>query len=391
MGNSIWIYRLFDVAGEIDLDRVEEILANTRATSRVRLSRFPCRSIHFNNPPVVVELDRTQVKLGADTFAASFLGKVYDLGVVALVLKIELPVGEYEYIKQLSIFLETQGEENGGCPSILDIGIGSTNFASTHNSSVNKDTAHTSLEEKNIEDLFLAQLQSVCNILGPALIKPNQHFFVEDYKLFYFTDWQAEWDAVPILMGDAGPFSSQLREDALRYSLTYGPHDLTMITWDSAVVYDAAGSRDIPDILEFAICQLLELRYYDHLLNQEMTKMYDAIEEAQRFTPYRRYGQYRRIMKQMMELVMDLNEVTERIQNSLKVTGDVYYARVYRAALDAFRSKVWMESLERKITLIQQNYSLLNNEIVNERGALLEMAIVLLIVLEIILGLLQLM
>jgi len=389
MGNSIWLYRLFDVAEEIDLNQVEDILAHTRATSRVRLSRFPCRSIHFNNPPVVVELGRTQVKLAADTLDASFLGKIYDLGVVALVLKIELPAVEYDYIKKLSILLETQGEENDSCESILDISLGT--ITSPHKSKDNKIAAQASEEETNIENLFYAQLQSVCNILGPALIKPSPRFFVEDYKLFYFTDWQPEWDAIPILLGDAGPFSSQLREDALRYSLTYSPQDLTIITWDAAVVYDKAGGRDIPDILEFAICQLLELRYYDHLLNHEMTKTYDAIEKAQGVTSYRRYGQYRRIMKQMMELVMDINEVTERIQNSLKVTGDVYYARVYRAALDAFRSKVWMESLERKITLIQQNYSLLNNEIVNERGALLEVAIILLFILEIVLGLLQLM
>ena len=41
MHNSIWLYRLYDEAEEIDLDRVEDILAHTRATSRVRLSRFP--------------------------------------------------------------------------------------------------------------------------------------------------------------------------------------------------------------------------------------------------------------------------------------------------------------------------------------------------------------
>lgn len=362
MYNSIWLYRLYDVAEEINLDRVEDILAHTRATSRVRLSRFPCRSIDFSNPPVEVELDRIPVKLGTASLSGAFSGKVYDLGVIALILKIELPEADYDAIKQIAIFLETSGEEK------CDV---------------------NDKNDKNIEDLFLAQLQSVGEILGPALIQPNQQFFVEDYKLFYFTQWQSDWDAVPILLGDPGPFSAQLREDVLRYTLSYSPQDITMITWDSAIVYDPTGNRDLPDLLEFAICQLLELRHYDHRLNQEMTKMYDEIEEAQRITQYRRFGQYRRIMKQMMELVMDINEVTERIQNSLKVTGDVYYARVYRAALDAFRSKVWMESLERKITLIQQNYSLLHNEIVNERGALLEIAIILLIALEIVLGLLQ--
>ena len=258
-----------------------------------------------------VELDRSQT-LGAASLNGAFSGKVYDLGVIALILKIELPGADYDTIKQLAIFLENSGEEKCDVNDKID---------------------------KNIEDLFLTQLQSVVEILGPALIQPNQQFFVEDYKLFYFTQWHTDWDAVPILLGDAGPFSAQLRDDALRYTLSYSPQEITMITWDSAIVYDPTGNRDLPDLLEFAICQLLELRYYDHRLNQEMTKMYAEIEEAQRITQYRRFGQYRRIMKQMMELVMDINEVTERIQNSLKVTG-MYITPVYWLPWTPFAPKL---------------------------------------------------
>lgn len=390
MANSIWLYRLFDVAEEINLEQAEKILAHTRSTSRVKLSRLPDRSIHFSNPPVLFNMGRVQVSLGTRILQGSIFGKLYDLGVVSLVLKLEVPEVGYDPLKEIAFFLEVK--EDKSHYNNLDTGIrfkvAERSLPAADASSDSKSKAL--ITEDKFEETFTEYLESVCQIINPALVKPRNHYFVEDFTLFYFTDWNAEWDALPLLLGEKGPFSPQLREDTLRYSLTYGPDDLTIITWDAALVYDRTGSPDIPDLLEFAVCQLLELRYYDYLLNKEMAKMYDAIKETQQKTSYRRYGQYRRITKQLMELVVDINEITERIQNSLKVTGDIFYARVFRAALDAFRSKVWMESVERKVTLIQQNYSLLNNEIVNERGALLEIAIIFLIGLEIILGLLQL-
>ena len=390
MPNSIWLYRLYDVAEEINLNLVEQILADTRSASRVRLYRFPSQSIYFHDPPVAMVLDQVRVKLGSATFQGHFSGKVYALGVISLILKIDLPAEDYESIKELAFLLEAQGKIKSNEDSDNFNELTAPAFSSIHDSSHYSSGQLNKVEDGQVEALFFNQIGSVCEILAPALIKPSQRFFVEDYTVFFCTAWQEEWDPLPLLLGEDGPFSPQLREDTRRYSLSYSPDDLTIITWDSALVYDTAGSQDIPYLLEFAVCQLLELRYYDHRLNEEIAKMYEAIEEAQQVTPYRRYGQYRRIMKQMMELVIDINDITERIQNSLKVTGDIYYARVYRAALDAFRSKIWMESLDRKVSLIQQNYSLLNNEIVNERGALLELAIVFLIILEIVLGLLQL-
>ncbi|MCL5935233.1 MAG: hypothetical protein M1543_01880, partial [Firmicutes bacterium] len=163
--------------------------------------------------------------------------------------------------------------------------------------------------------------------------------------------------------------------------------DLAVITWDSALVYDASGSADIPDLLEFANSQLLELRYYDNLLTQEMEKMYDALGEAETIARYRRRRHYRKIMNRLMELVIDISEITERIHNSLKLTEDVFYARVFSSALSIFRTKAWAESIERKITTIQQNYTLLSNEIVTQQSTILEFAIVLLIMLEILLAL----
>ncbi|MCL4442035.1 MAG: hypothetical protein M1609_16025 [Firmicutes bacterium] len=183
--------------------------------------------------------------------------------------------------------------------------------------------------------------------------------------------------------------SEQVRRDTLKNSFSYGTGDLTIITWDSALVYDSEGSTDVPDLLEFATSQLLELRYYDDLLSHELDRMHDAIAWADKGGLWARLRQYRRIMKNLMEVVLDITEITEKIQKQLTVTEDVFYARVYGSALTIFRTREWTDIIQHKVTLIQRNYSMLSDEVINHRSLLLELAIIALFLFEIIISLIQ--
>ncbi|WP_027717041.1 hypothetical protein [Desulfovirgula thermocuniculi] len=353
MPNSIWLYRIFDVADEINLNKVEELLAHTKPTSRLRLSRLPLRAVHIPNPPVTVELGEDVVAVGGRPLQVRFAGKIYDLGVISLVMHVLIPPHfGYEEIRDLAVFLDE-----------------------------NQQAA------REINAIFEGKLKEITGILSAAMVRPGTRNAEEDYTLFFFQEWREEWDPVPLLLADPDPVSPQVRKETLQHTFSYGPGDMAIITWASALVYDAAGSQDIPDLLEFALTQLVELRYYDKLLSEEMGKMYDDIEEAERATQLRRLGYYRHIMNRLMELVVDINEILERIQNSIKVTEDVYYARVYGAALSVFRTRAWVESIERKLSVIMQNYTMLSNRVINQQSTLLEAAIVLLFALEILLTL----
>lgn len=350
MMNSIWVYRLFDVAEEIKLEQVEKILAREHQTSRMRLSRIRPKSIQFKNPPVAVELGEYPVTIGRQSINASFTGKIYDLGVIGIIMRIPLHNGSgYEGIKNLAVDL---------------------------------------YNDENIESFFVRMLDTIRKTLSSALVKEDYNGFIEDFTIYYFQEWDSGWDPVPLLLAEREPVSEQVRRETLRNSFSYGQDDLTIITWDSALVYDSTGSTDIPDLLEFANSQLLELRYYDNLLTGEMEKMYNAIEEAEKTASIRRLGRYRRIMNQLTELIADVTEITERIDNSLKVTEDVFYARIYGTALSIFRTKAWEESINRKINIITQSYTMLSNRIISRRSELLEITIIALILLEVVLGVL---
>ena len=69
-----------------------------------------------------------------------------------------------------------------------------------------------------------------------------------------------------------------------------------------------------------------------------------------------------------------------------EVTADVYLARVYSAALEIFRGAAWRRGIDRKLEIMRETYAMLNAESQAVRAEALEIAIVLLIVLEVVLS-----
>jgi hypothetical protein len=88
----------------------------------------------------------------------------------------------------------------------------------------------------------------------------------------------------------------------------------------------------------------------------------------------------------MQTLVAATTEVVERAENALKVTDDVYLARVYSAALEVFRGRQWRAGIDRKLAIIRETYGMLNAEAQSARGEVLEIAILALIAVEIVLS-----
>jgi hypothetical protein len=174
--------------------------------------------------------------------------------------------------------------------------------------------------------------------------------------------------------------------DVTKHAFSYFSDDLAVVDWNSAFVYEPSGSRDIPDILEIATAQLLELRYYDDLLDRELGRLYDEMEKKRRLWLSLFRSDYADLRREVMVLMLEVAEFTERVENSLKVIGDFYLARVYRAAVRRFRIPAWQESVDRKEALVQQIYDLLNGEVEHGRMLVLEITIVVLILAEILMA-----
>ena len=87
-----------------------------------------------------------------------------------------------------------------------------------------------------------------------------------------------------------------------------------------------------------------------------------------------------------MQVVLEVTELAEKIDNSLKWVGDIYLARVYAAASEEFNLSRWQQQVERKLSLVNRVTELLTNQITTDRTLLLETSVVFLIILEVILA-----
>ena len=194
-------------------------------------------------------------------------------------------------------------------------------------------------------------------------------------------------DLVPLLSGETSPLSESSKTDLLSRRFSYFTDDLVVLTWDRVFIYEPHNATDVAEVLEVANAQFLQMRYYDELLDAELPKMYDLVEEA---TRHRSLGAPRRfaaLARRLYTLVAEVTELTEKVDNALQVTEDVYLARIYTAALDLFRVKAVSNAVDRKLAIIRDTYSALYDEAASSRAGLMEAAVIFLIFLEVILAL----
>ena len=128
----------------------------------------------------------------------------------------------------------------------------------------------------------------------------------------------------------------------------------------------------------------LELRDCGEVLEAELGRMYDVVGQR---TTMLLFSPYKRLARELMQTLFELSEFIERVENSLKIVGDVYLARVYEAAIKQLRVARWTEQVTRKHRLLQQAYGLLKGETDTSRALTLETMVVVLILFEILMAL----
>ena len=142
-------------------------------------------------------------------------------------------------------------------------------------------------------------------------------------------------------------------------------------------------------MLEVANAQLLEMRYYDELLDDELPRMYDLVAKARRARTLLTSRRFANLARRLHTLVAEVTELTERVDNALQVTEDVYLARIYAAALELSRVPAVNAAVDRKLAIIRDTYSALYDESSASRTELMEVLIIVLIAAEIVIALVR--
>ena len=86
---AVIAYRLFDIAYAIDLPKVEAIWARqAKASTRARLTATPPKAMAFGVPPVALALEPIDIPLPDGPVQASVTARLYDFGAVTLALRV---------------------------------------------------------------------------------------------------------------------------------------------------------------------------------------------------------------------------------------------------------------------------------------------------------------
>jgi hypothetical protein len=244
-----------------------------------------------------------------------------------------------------------------------------------------------------------AGAESCCRALTDRIRAASTHprtaFLSEDYLVFAMTsggpasadDLLAAHggEVAQLLRGEREPLSHAERAEVLRHRLSYFANDFVVPTWNAAFVYDTVeGARGVIDILEFANSQLLEFRYYDQLLDAQMERIYPELQQPQGFQSW--FGRRAtRAARQVHSLFVEVNEVTDKTENALKLAGDVYTARLFTVAATRLGLDHWKASVREKLKTLDDIYRFAVEQAAMTRGEFLELTIVLILVLELVL------
>jgi hypothetical protein len=353
----VCVYRLFDVADAIDLAVAEHAVA--APTSRLVLQGAQSSTaLEIPRPPLEFALGARDVPLATGARGAAATARVYDFGVVSIQYRLAVAAGTAlgDLIPLAEALLEPTPE---------------------------------------LDAAARREAEELAGALGRALERPHSWEGLESYHVFFVRRLEERVTAgdvletapVPeLILGETSevPLSAAERQDVLSHHLSYLQDDLAVYHWNSALVVEPSGVEDVPDLLEFATAHLLELRYYDALLDRELHRIYDQIEAggspvANIFT-----RRYRRLQRETAALLLELSEMIERLENAVKIVGDFYLARLYQSAVRRFRLPAWQETVLRKQKLLADVNDLIGDAADTSRSELLEATIILLIVYEIV-------
>ena len=92
-----------------------------------------------------------------------------------------------------------------------------------------------------------------------------------------------------------------------------------------------------------------------------------------------------RAARQLHTLFIEVNEVTDKTENALKIAGDVYTARLFTLVAARLGLDDWKASVREKLKTLDDIYRFAVEQTAMARGELLELTIVLILVLELVL------
>ena len=351
------LYYLHEVAESINLEQLQRLLGSESSKARLAFKHGAPSYLQFQNPPLVIAGEPLEWQ-GRYRFQSRM--KFYDYGVVSVTL-------QTPFAGSWGEFIDLSAEVTGN---------------------------------PDLQAAVAGALDRRLERLGAALIKPNANYMVEDYAIFgahrlcesrsgpdLLVERRSE--IARLLRGERAALSEVEATEVAAGALSYQPEDLLVAAWNAAFVLDTPGGVEATaEILEFANSQLLEFRYYDAVLDAELAAVYQEMEIGRGAIRLFRSYRYRKTARRLNALYLDISELTEKSENSLKFFGDLFASRVYRLAAQKLGVNEWRTLVDRKRQSATVLYRSLIDEVSAARMEFMELVIVLILAFELAMSLL---
>jgi hypothetical protein len=343
----------FDVGYEVSLERLSAMMATTPVQPLSRKKQTPTY-LQYSKPPQILHLG-----LATGHFASpgNIQATIFDFGAVSISYRWSLGTGEAVALDNL--------------PQI------------SHD-----------LHELNLEVHAKEQVEALMLKIEPAIVRPKLAELMEDYYLFIVEKLADPLTAEELIANNRATLTQTLRfekqklsrsqqDEALAQSISYYENDVTLVDWNAAVIYDQ-DYEDTANVLELLNVELLEARYIDRQLDKRIVE-YSGLVRKRIEWPIPLRTPYRKAIEDLAELKLESALLAERVENALKLVGDLYLARLHSAAAKRFYLQEWDTTISRKLEIISDFYDLMNDRLHTVQSQALEVIIVVLILVELIL------
>ena len=343
---SVLALMLHDIAEEIQLEQLREILSARRVEPRFK--HATPEYVRFEQPPVVEQVEPIVLSSGERLLPQI---KYYDYGVISVLLEFSFECHWEGLIRLASRWVPS--------PEL----------------------------EQQAEQIVRGRLDKI----APAIVRPYKEWLSEDYYIFLLTEIEGHPQGIDlakehgseiaqVLRGEQSPLARNINDDAAQSSVFYYPHDLVTVGWNAALVYDTpAGAETAVQILEYANSQLLEFRHYDELLTRELAGVYAGLKP--RGNLLRRWRMRSEAMR-LNGITVEITELAERAETAIKFVSDMYSARLYRLAAAKVGVPEYKDLVNEKLKTAENLYRFLIDEFHQSRGFVLEVMVVIILIIE---------
>lgn len=406
---AVFAYRLYDVAHEIDLKKAQAALEaqGSQQVRRYQLQKDPLRTVIMRELPLTLTGDEETIKIklkdGERELKASVEVKLWDYGVMSFCYRINLTENlSWKNLVLLGSILDSD--------SVIDeLSVKKRDELVTRlqsNQSLKSPLTHPVFEDYTtylIEELetvekrkkkFTPEATAENPEPKEETIEETVSVKIRDPKEILTYNCVAE-----LLLAEPTRALSETTRKSIQSNYSqYTQKDFIILDWNTALVMDFTKEKeyqDYVDLIEFSLAQLLELRIYDQLLDEQLDALYTSMEN-------KHFAQVTNFYSQMSDesgrLYMEFSDFFEKLDNSIKTVGDFYLAKVLRSADKRFGFEELKKSMSRKIDALRELSSMCQDKVdslVDEQrnklsehhirvGHRMELIIIILIAIEVI-------